>query len=213
MWKLECSDCNDNSTPNSQHEQGDTNIQVFVGNIKYEWKHTQHPTQHIHNLQSTMSNVRNPDARRQTLSGANSNQEETHAQNGKELYITHMNTRFTVVIDQALTIQFIEFTYCNDRFSLETLEAKANKYKPLLENIAALGWKIDPLIVITAGTRAATHIPSMKLLEDKFKLPMPSIRNTFKNINTIAIQYAMSILLHKRRLENHQPLPQIQDPP
>jgi hypothetical protein len=53
----------------------------------------------------------------------------------------------------------------------------------------------------------------MKLLEDKFKLPMPSIRNTFKNINTIAIQYAMSILLHKRRLENHQPLPQIQDPP
>jgi hypothetical protein len=53
----------------------------------------------------------------------------------------------------------------------------------------------------------------MKLLEDKFKLPMSSIRNTFKNINTIVIQYAMSILLHKRRLENHQPLPQIQDPP
>ena len=86
-------------------------------------------------------------------------------------------------------------------------------YEITVTHIAALGWKIDPLIVITAGARAATHIPSMKLLEDKFKLPMPSIRTTFKNINTIAIQYAMSILLHKRRLENHQPLPQAQDPP
>ena len=86
-------------------------------------------------------------------------------------------------------------------------------YEITVTHIAALGWKIDPLIVITAGARAATHIPSMKLLEDKFKLPMPSIRNTFKNINTIAIQYAMSILLHKRRLENHQSLPQTQDPP
>jgi hypothetical protein len=116
-------------------------------------------------------------------------------------------------IDQNLTIQFIEFTYCNDRFSPDKLEVKVNKYKPLIENIAARGWEIDPLIVITAGTRAATHIPSMKLLEDKFKLPMPSIRNTFENINAIAIHYAMSILLHKRRLENHQPLPQMQDPP
>ena len=41
-------------------------------------------------------------------------------------------------------------------------------------------------------------------------LPMSAIQNTFKNINTIAIQYAMSILLHKRRLENNQPLPQLQ---
>jgi hypothetical protein len=27
------------------------------------------------------------------------------------------------------------------------------------------------------------------------------------NINTIAIQYLTSIILHKQRLENHQPLP------
>ena len=78
-------------------------------------------------------------------------------------------------IDQNITIQFIELTYCNDIFSPTTLEAKTNKYKPLIENIAALGWKIDPLIVITSGARAATHIPSMKVLEDKFQLPMPSI--------------------------------------
>jgi hypothetical protein len=53
----------------------------------------------------------------------------------------------------------------------------------------------------------------MKALENKFKIPMPTIKNTFKNINTIAIKYAMSILLHKRRTENHQPLSQTLDPP
>jgi hypothetical protein len=53
----------------------------------------------------------------------------------------------------------------------------------------------------------------MKSLENKIKIPMPTIKNTFKNINTIPIKYAMSILLHKRRLENHQPLPQTLEPP
>ena len=116
-------------------------------------------------------------------------------------------------IDPNLTIQFIEFTYCNDRFSPETIEAKNSKYRPLIDSIAARGWKVDPLIIITAGARATTHIPSMKSLENKFKIPMLTIKNTFKNINTIAIKYAMSILLHKRRIENHQPLPQTLDPP
>jgi hypothetical protein len=116
-------------------------------------------------------------------------------------------------IDPNLTIQFIEFTYCNDRFSPEAIQAKNNKYSPLIASIASRGWKIDPLIVITAGARATAHIPSMKALESKFKIPMASIKTTFKNINTIAIQYAMSILLHKRRIENHQPLPHNPDPP
>jgi len=116
-------------------------------------------------------------------------------------------------VDPNLTIQFIEFTYCNDKFSPETIEAKNNKYKPLIDSIASRGWKIEPLIVITDGAQATAHIPSMKILEENLKIPMVTIKNTFKNINTIAIQYAMSILLHKRRLENHQPLPQNLDPP
>jgi hypothetical protein len=58
-----------------------------------------------------------------------------------------------------------------------------------------------------------THIPSMKILENNLKIPMVTIKNTFKNINNIAIQYAMTILLHKRRIENHQLLPQNLDPP
>jgi hypothetical protein len=93
------------------------------------------------------------------------------------------------------------------------LKQKNIKYKPLIDSIVVRGWKVDPLIIITACARATTHIPSMKSLENKFKIPMPTIKTTFKNINTIAIKYAMTILLHKRRIENHQPLPQTLDPP
>jgi hypothetical protein len=53
----------------------------------------------------------------------------------------------------------------------------------------------------------------MKLFETNFKIFMLTIKNTFKNINTISTQYAMSILRHKRRIENHQPLPHTPDPP
>ena len=106
-----------------------------------------------------------------------------------------------------LTIQFIEFTYCNDRIPDETINRKIEKYKPLMDNIANKGWKIDPLIVITAGARAATHIPSMDNIETTFKTPKQSIKNTFEAINVIAIQYAMSIILHKRRIENNEPIP------
>ena len=51
--------------------------------------------------------------------------------------------------DNNLTIQFIEFTYCNDRFSPETIDIKTEKYQPLIESITNRGWKVDPLIVIT----------------------------------------------------------------
>ena len=49
-------------------------------------------------------------------------------------------------IDPNLTMQFIEFIYCNDRFSPETLKAKNNKYIPLIDSIAARGWKVNPLL-------------------------------------------------------------------
>ena len=62
-----------------------------------------------------------------------------------------------------LKIQFIEFAYYNDRFSLETITRKIEKYQPLIDDITNRGWNVKPLIVITAGTRATKHIPSMKL--------------------------------------------------
>jgi hypothetical protein len=65
-------------------------------------------------------------------------------------------------------------------------------------------------MVLASGARATTHIPSMQELETKLKLPTTQIRNTFKQINVIATQYAHSILVHKRRIENRQPILDLQ---
>ena len=110
-----------------------------------------------------------------------------------------------------ITIQFIEFTYCNDRLSAETKEKKINKYQPLINNIIARSWNVAPLIVLASGARATTHIPSMNELETKLKLPISQIRSTFKQINIIAIQYAHSILIHKRQIENKQSITYLQN--
>jgi hypothetical protein len=115
--------------------------------------------------------------------------------------------------DHNLTIQFIEFTYCNDRFSHDTITVKTNKYQALLHELQAHNWKVAPLIVLTASARASTHVTTMTLLHDKLKIPKPSIKQTCIKINNIVIHHAMSILLHKHRIENNQPLPTPQDPP
>jgi hypothetical protein len=62
-------------------------------------------------------------------------------------------------------------------------------------------------IVITAGARATTHTPSMNSIEIIFKIPKINIKHMFEEINVISIQYARSIILHKRRIENNEPLP------
>jgi hypothetical protein len=62
-------------------------------------------------------------------------------------------------IDPSLTIQFIEFTYTNDRFPEDRVNAKIAKYQSLINDIQALGWNVAPLIIITAGVRGTTHIP------------------------------------------------------
>ena len=63
-----------------------------------------------------------------------------------------------------------------------------------------------PLIVMTGGARAATHTHSMESIEITFKIPKLSIKYTFEEIN-VTIQYAMSKILDKRRIENNEPLP------
>ena len=61
-----------------------------------------------------------------------------------------------------ITIQFIEFTYCNGRFAYETLDKKSKKYQPLINNIITKGWNVAPVMVLAAEARGTTHIPSMK---------------------------------------------------
>ena len=74
-----------------------------------------------------------------------------------------------------LKIQLIEFTYYNDKFSPKTITRKIEKYQPLIDNIINRRWNVEPLIVITAYARATTHISSMKILEEKFKISKKTI--------------------------------------
>ena len=96
-------------------------------------------------------------------------------------------------------------------FTANSRERKITKYQPLINNIIVRGWNVAPLMVLATGARTTTHIPSMKELETKLKLPTTKLRNAFKQINIIAIQYAHSTLIHKRRLENRQPITNLQD--
>jgi hypothetical protein len=50
-----------------------------------------------------------------------------------------------------LTIQFIEFTYCNDRYSPDKIQEKTKKYQGLIDDIKAKGWNVDPLLTFTTG--------------------------------------------------------------
>jgi hypothetical protein len=106
----------------------------------------------------------------------------------------------------SIIIQFIEFTFYNDRFPMDAISYKINKYTPLLHDIQARGWQVAPLMVLTARARATTHISTMTLLQDILHIPKPQIKQTCTNINIIAIHHAMSILLYKRKLENNQRL-------
>ena len=45
---------------------------------------------------------------------------------------------------------------------------------------------------LVVGARATTQIPSMKELETKLKLRTMKIKNTFKQINIIAITFDIS---------------------
>jgi predicted alternative tryptophan synthase beta-subunit len=110
-------------------------------------------------------------------------------------------------IDPSITIQFIEFTYTNDRYPKDKINAEIAKYTPLLYDIQMLGSKVAPPLVISGGARFTTHNPSIQTLKTTYNFKKSKIKETLKNINTIAKQHLSSIILYKRRLENNQPLP------
>jgi hypothetical protein len=108
-----------------------------------------------------------------------------------------------------LTIQFIEFTYCNDRYSLDKIDEKTIKYEGLIEDIKARGWKVDSLLVLTVGARGSTYKTTISTLKNLYLIPKTIIEPMVSQLNTNAIKYAMNILLYKRKLENNQPVPRI----
>jgi hypothetical protein len=109
--------------------------------------------------------------------------------------------------NHTLTVQFIEFTYCNDRFSPEKIQEKTEKYQELINDIKARVWNVDPLITLTAGARGNTHKNTISELKRAYSLPKNIIEPMVSQLNIIAIKYAMNILLVKRKLENNQPIP------
>jgi hypothetical protein len=109
--------------------------------------------------------------------------------------------------NHTLTVQFIEFTYCNDRYSPEKIQEKTEKYQGLINDIKAKGWNVDPLITLTAGARGSTHKNTITELKKAYSLPKNIIEPMVSQLNIIAIKYTMQILLVKRKLENNQPLP------
>ena len=87
------------------------------------------------------------------------------------------------------------------------LQSRNINKKPLIDNIINRGWKVKPLFVIAGGARATTHTLSMESIETTFKILKLRIKIHVKEINVIAIQYAISIILHKRRIKTNEPLP------
>ena len=73
--------------------------------------------------------------------------------------------------NSTLTVQFIELTYCNDRYFPNKIQEKTNKYLSLTNDIKARGWKVDPLITLTAGARGSTHKNTISKFKQVFSLP------------------------------------------
>lgn len=55
----------------------------------------------------------------------------------------------------ANTIQFIEITYCHDKFPTVTIQEKRDKYDPLIQTIKSARWTVNHLITITISVREA----------------------------------------------------------
>jgi hypothetical protein len=90
-------------------------------------------------------------------------------------------------IDSFLTIQFIEFTYTNDRYPGDRINEKIARYLPLIHDIQMLGWKVAPLLVISANTRGTTHNPSIQTLKTTYNFKKSKIKETLISVNTITI--------------------------
>ena len=111
--------------------------------------------------------------------------------------------------DVDITIQYVEFTYCNDCFPLAKIVGKETKYAPLLEDIHNNGWNIAPLIITIAGTRRAIHqTTKTQLNQNLFKLKSTTLKRTLKAIHHNAVKFFMHIILIKQKIKNKQLFPQ-----
>ena len=103
----------------------------------------------------------------------------------------------------AHTIQFIDFTYCHDRFPEQALTQKHAKYDPLINAIRNKGGKTNPLITITSGVRGAIHEQSIDKLADLW-IPKSNIKTLMKSIHQNVSKYLTYLVLNKNKFDNKQ---------
>ena len=101
------------------------------------------------------------------------------------------------------TIQFIEITYCHDRFPTNATQEKQDKYLPLIQTLRIARWQIGPLITIIAGVRRAIHKCSIQELKT-LKISANEIKNLMKQIHRLAIKYLTYLVLNKWNLNIKQ---------
>ena len=63
-----------------------------------------------------------------------------------------------------LKVQLYEFTYCNNRFSLEATTRHPDKYAVLLPLLTQQGWQVLPPIIINDGILDTIHTTTTKSL-------------------------------------------------
>jgi hypothetical protein len=111
------------------------------------------------------------------------------------------HTKLPILPSPNHTIQFIEFTYCHDRFPEQAYTHKHTKYDPLITTLRNNGWRANPLITITAGVRGAIHENSIEQLSN-LKIPKTHIKTLMKNIHQNAIKYLTYLVMNGRKLDN-----------
>jgi hypothetical protein len=82
-----------------------------------------------------------------------------------------------------LIVQFIEFTYCNDRYSPNKIQEKTEKYQGLIDDITARGWNVDPLLVLNVGARGSTHKNTISTLKNLYTIPKTLIEPMVSQLN------------------------------
>ena len=77
------------------------------------------------------------------------------------------------------THDFIELTYCHDRFPNTTIREEKIKKKndPLIQMLKIVGWNVNPLITVRTWVRGVVHKQSLEAL-NKLKIhPHPFLRS------------------------------------
>lgn len=78
---------------------------------------------------------------------------------------------------------------------------KKDKYEPLIKQICAQGWIVNPLKVIIAWVRDAIQTKRIKEFNN-VHIHMPSIKKSVQNIHQITIKYLTYFVLNTWKLDN-----------